>query len=95
MKNFGDTIRELREQRGLLLREVAAAVEIDTALLSKLERSERRAHRVQVLKIARCFGVSEDVLVLVWLSDKILELLAGEPLGYQVLKTTVKRINKI
>ena len=43
MKTFGEYIRKSREDKGLPLRKVAAALDIDTSILSKIERSERRA----------------------------------------------------
>ena len=43
MKSFGEYIRKSREDRGLPLRKVAAALDIDTSILSKIERNERRA----------------------------------------------------
>ena len=94
LKNFGETIRGIRESKGLLLRQVAAAIEVDTALVSKLERGERKAQREQVSKLAKLFNVPEDSLFLVWLSDKLLYLLEEEPLAYQALKQTEKRINR-
>ena len=94
LKNFGETIREIRESKNLLLRQVAAAIETDTALISKLERGERKASREQVSKLAKFLAVSEDSLLVVWLSDKVLEILVEEPLAHQVLKQTEKRINR-
>lgn len=94
LKNFGETIRGIRENKGLLLRQVAAAIEVDTALVSKLERGERKAQREQVSKLAKFFDVPEETLLLVWLSDKVLDLLEEEPLAYQALKQTEKRINR-
>jgi transcriptional regulator with XRE-family HTH domain len=43
MKTFGEYIRKSREDKGLPLRKVAAALDIDTSILSKIERNERRA----------------------------------------------------
>ncbi len=43
MKTFGEYIRKSREDIGLPLRKVAAALDIDTSILSKIERNERRA----------------------------------------------------
>ena len=40
---FGEYIREIREEQQLLLREVASQMNIDTALLSKIERGTRIA----------------------------------------------------
>jgi transcriptional regulator with XRE-family HTH domain len=43
MKTFGEYIRKSREELGLPLRKVAAALDIDTSILSKIERNDRRA----------------------------------------------------
>ena len=49
---FGNRIKELREEQGLLQRQLAAFLEIDTPMFSKIERGDRRAKREQVLKLA-------------------------------------------
>ena len=43
MKSFGEYLRKAREDKELPLRRVAAALDIDTSILSKIERNERRA----------------------------------------------------
>jgi HTH-type transcriptional regulator, competence development regulator len=43
MNKFGAIIRKSREEKKLLLREVAAHLEIDQAVLSKIERGKRKA----------------------------------------------------
>lgn len=43
MDSFGEYIRELREAKGFPLRKVAAELDIDTSILSKIERNERTA----------------------------------------------------
>ena len=42
---FGKKIRELRDEQGVLQRQLAALLEIDTPMFSKIERGERRAKR--------------------------------------------------
>ena len=49
---FGNRIKELREEQGLLQRQLAAFLEIDTPMFSKIERGDRRAKREQVIKLA-------------------------------------------
>lgn len=93
-KTFGETIRELREKKGLLLRQLAAALEIDTALISKIERGERTAQREQVSKLAAMLEVEEEQLMVIWLSDKIMNIVEEEPAAYKALKKTEKRITK-
>lgn len=86
MNYLGNKIRELRESKGLLLRQVAAYIEVDTALVSKLERGERKAHKEQVSRIAEFLEVEEKDLMLLWLADRIADSIEGETLGMEALK---------
>ena len=43
MDSLGDNIRKLREDKELPLRTVAAYLDIDQAILSKIERGQRKA----------------------------------------------------
>lgn len=52
MNSFADLIRIARENKGLFLRQVAASVEIDQAIISKFERGERKPTKEQVEKFA-------------------------------------------
>ena len=42
---FGEKIRQLRESKHLLQRHVASLMEIDTPMLSKIERGDRKAKK--------------------------------------------------
>jgi transcriptional regulator with XRE-family HTH domain len=91
-RDFGIKVRQLREQKGLLLRQIAAALEVDTALVSKIERGERKASKEQVMKLAELLEINPDELLVIWLSDKIVDMLQEEPLAYKVLKNSEKRL---
>jgi HTH-type transcriptional regulator, competence development regulator len=65
---------------------VAAYIEADAALVSKLERSERKAHKDQVVQIARYLGANENELVVLWLADKIADSIDGEDLGMEAIR---------
>jgi len=43
METLGQTIRTKREVMGLLLRQVSSYLDIDQAILSKIERNERKS----------------------------------------------------
>ena len=60
---FGDKIRELRDEQGLLQRQLAAALEIDTPMFSKIERGDRRAKREQVVKLAELLHQDENEML--------------------------------
>jgi transcriptional regulator with XRE-family HTH domain len=94
MNSLGQKIREQREKKGVLLRQLAAFAEVDTALISKLERGERRATRDQVLKIAEFLKIQEDDLIKLWLADKISDSIEGEPTSVEVLKYVLKLLEK-
>lgn len=85
MNYLGNKIREIREEQGLLLRQVAAHLEVDTALVSKLERGERKAQRSQLALLAEFLKVEEKDLLLLWLADKIAESIEGEELAMDAL----------
>lgn len=70
---LGKRIKELREEQGLLQRQLAAILEIDTPMFSKIERGDRRAKREQVITLAKQFKVDEKELLTLWLADKVLD----------------------
>lgn len=86
MDSFGQKIRSLRETENLLLREVAAAIEIDQALLSKIERSERIATKKQVLALSKFFGIDKKELLTLWLGEKIAYEIKDEDVAQEALK---------
>jgi len=75
---LGNKIRSLRDEQGILQRQVAAYLEIDTPMFSKIERGDRRAKRSQVIQMATYFKVDEKEMLTLWLADKILSDLEGE-----------------
>ncbi len=92
MNTFGDIIRTEREKKKLFLRQVAAVMEIDQALVSKFERGDRKPSKEQVKKFADFFGLDKDELIIVWLSDKVVYTIQGEKDAAKVLKVAEERI---
>ena len=92
MGYLGQKIRETRERQNLLLRQVAAHLEVDTALMSKAERGERNMNREQVIKLAKLFGTSEEELISLWLCDKVIEIVNNDPLATQGIKKALTKI---
>ena len=56
---FGEWLRQLREAKAILQRDVAAAADMDVAVLSKIELGQRVATEDQTRKLAKFFGVNE------------------------------------
>lgn len=92
MDSFGDKIKAEREKRNLYLRQVAAAMEIDQALISKFEKGDRKPTKEQVEKFADYFELDKADLITVWLSDKIVYTIQDEEFAENALKVAEKRI---
>lgn len=75
---LGNKIKALRDEQGVLQRQLAAYLEIDTPMFSKIERGDRRAKRSQVIMLAEYFHVDEKKMLTLWLADKILDALKDE-----------------
>ena len=69
---FGKRIKELRETRGLLQRQLAEILGVDVPMFSKIERGDRRAKREHVVILAQQLNTSEEELLSLWLADKII-----------------------
>ena len=57
---------------------MAAYLEIDTPMFSKIERGYRRAKRSQVIQMATYFKADEKEMLTLWLADKVLDALEDE-----------------
>lgn len=88
----GEILRASREKKGLLLRQVAAILEMDTAILSKVERGERKATREQILKLAEILDLNSQELLIHYLSEKIAYELVDEEVASQTLKVAEEKV---
>lgn len=94
-ETIGERLRHIREEKELPLRKVAALLDIDVAILSKMERGERRITKEVVLKLADIYNCNADDLLVLFLSDKILYEIQDEDLGIEALKVAEERAKYI
>ena len=94
-KLVGELLREKREEQGLLLGQVSAKVNIDTAILSKIERSARKASKEQILNLAEILNLNKEDILVQYLSEKILNEIKDEELGEKALKVAKQKIKSI
>jgi len=93
MKTFGETIREMREARSLLLREVAAKLDVDPSFLSRIESGTKRPSREQVVTLATIFHEDKDKLLVLYLGERLVyELKDEEDLAIEAIMVAEKRI---
>lgn len=90
--SLGELIREARNSKGLLLRHVGAELDVDTAILSKIERNERRATREQIIMLAEILNLDKEELLVKYLTEKILYQVEGEELGLEALKVAEEKV---
>lgn len=91
-KSTGQIIRELREGKELLARQVAALLEIDPSLLSKIERGDKRATRDQISLLSSILEVSENELLVAYLSDRLVYEIRDEDLAIEAIKMAEQKI---
>ena len=92
MMLFGKMIKKLREDQGLLQRQIAYELDIDTPMYSKFERGERLPNREQIEIIAKILLCEERELRVLWLADKILDKLREDS---DVVDDTINEVRKV
>ena len=92
MESIGEIIRRLRKEKGEPLRKVAAYLDIDQAVLSKIERGQRKATKKQVEKLAKYFEANKKEMLVAYLSDRILYAIEDEEFAEEALKVAEEQV---
>ncbi|MCT4698545.1 helix-turn-helix domain-containing protein [Tenacibaculum haliotis] len=94
MNKFGDLIRTKREEQEMLLRHLSAQLDMDTAMLSKIERGEKTARKEHIKQLSKIFNLDYNELISLWLADKIHLIIKDEKNGLQALEIVEKEYKK-
>lgn len=94
MNKFGDLIRTKREEQEMLLRHLSAQLDMDTAMLSKIERGEKTARKEHIKQLSKIFNLDYNELISLWLADKIHLIIKDEKNGLQALDIVEKEYKK-
>jgi transcriptional regulator with XRE-family HTH domain len=89
---FGERIRELREEQNLYLRQVAPLLEMDTAQLSKIEKGLRQIKREQISVLSDILHVKKDELLTLWVADQIIDVTKDEDVALMAMEVAEKEI---
>jgi len=93
MKTFGETVKQLRNDKRMLLREVAAKMNVDSSLLSRVENGVKRLSREQVVALARALQEDEEKLLVLYLGERVVyELKDEENLAIEAIMVAEQRI---
>ncbi len=83
---LGEKLRELRETKGLVQRQVAAELDVDTAYISKMENNEKPVSRQHLKKLSALLGIDEEELLTLWLADKLYDVVKDEAVALKAMQ---------
>lgn len=89
---IGDKLRKLREENELPLRKVAALLDIDVAILSKMERGERPLTKEVVTQLSKIYKHDTEELLVLFLSQKIVNEIGDEDLALKAMQVAEEQI---
>lgn len=85
-ESIGQKLRALRKERNLSLRQVAIMLNMDVAILSKVERGERRLTKAMVQQLGVLYGQDTEALLVLFFRDKVLQELGENELALKALQ---------
>ncbi|MCX2678847.1 helix-turn-helix transcriptional regulator [Galbibacter sp. EGI 63066] len=89
---IGQKIKTLRENAGMLQRELAYRLEVGDAFISKVERNQKNLKKEHLKTISRLFKVPYSELETLWLANKIYDIIKDEKQAIDVLKVAEEQI---
>lgn len=90
---IGEHIRTLREANDILLRQLAAKLKMDQAMLSKMERGERSFRKEDIDALAKIFKQPKKELLTLWLADKILKTTENQRYKKEALQLAIDQFD--
>ena len=83
---IGQKIKELRENHGLLQKELASKLKIGEGYLSKVENNQKTLNKDHLVEISHLFNYPIADLEILWLGTKVYDLIKEENDALRVLK---------
>ena len=92
---LGEKLKEFWEAKGLVQRQVAAELKVDTAYISKMESNEKPVSRTHLKKLSVLLGIVEEELLTLWLADKVYDVVKDEGVALKAMQAAQEElINK-
>lgn len=89
---LGTWLRQLRQQRGLPLRAVAAGTEMDSALVSKIELGQRLPTERQAEALADFYGVPNEEMEARRIAARFLESYGRHPAAGKAIRIVREQV---
>lgn len=82
---LGEWLRQLRQEKSLPLREVAAAADMDPAHLSKVELGQRLPTAEQITKLAKFLEADSTLMEAKRVAEKVMQEIIASSAGAEAL----------
>jgi transcriptional regulator with XRE-family HTH domain len=92
---LGEKLRELREAKGLLQRQVAAELDVDTAYISKMENNDKPVSKSHLEALAKVYDLPASELMPFWLGEKVIHVLDNSDFSIQALQLVMKNLEDL
>lgn len=92
---LGQKIKELREKKKMLQRELASKLEIGDGFLSKVERNQKVLKKEHLISISEIFNYPYTELETLWLANKVYDIIKDENQAIQVLKVAEQEVKYV
>lgn len=92
MQTIGSTLKNIREDKSLLLQDVTSKTGINKTLLSRIENDKRLPTREQVNQLCKYYKVQKNEIIVQWLSDKIVYEMQDEDLALTAMQVAEEKI---
>ncbi len=89
---FGERIRELRTKQNMLLRQLASQLDVDTSIISKVERGDRQLKKEQIPLLAQILRANLEELQTLWLADQIVAVIKDEKLALKAMHVAEEEV---
>ncbi|WP_099365744.1 helix-turn-helix domain-containing protein [Sphingobacterium sp. 1.A.4] len=89
---LGQKIRELRESKGMLQRQLASILEVGDGFLSKVESDQKALKREHLKTISETFNYSYAELDALWIGSKIYDIVKNEDEAINALKVAEEQV---
>lgn len=90
--DLGQYLRELRKEKGQTLHQVSQGTDIDSPLISKLERGERLPTAEQIKKLSKHYKVPESELKVMATAEKIIKEFGVTDNTYDAVNLVMEQI---
>lgn len=91
---LGEKLKELRESKGLLQRQVAAELNVDTAYISKMENNDKPVSKNHLKALTKIYNIPDGDLIPFWLGEKIMHILKDNKFSLEAIKLVLDNIKK-